>query len=218
MIVDNRAGIPMAMRPLSGNSSDKSSFVKNIETHIDSLLSTTEHKIIVDSALYSKNNLHSDAFKSLIWVTRVPESITEAKDAIATSSPKVMRIMDTDDKNTQSTSSHFLYDDTTVSYAYRTHISEYGDIKQQWIILYSKEAKERSIHTLRKQFDKLNQKEMHLIQKFEKEEFACEGDMHKALHVIRKKIKNIEIIATSTIKTGRYNRAGRPRKKSEKRV
>jgi transposase len=82
MIVDNRAGIPIAMKPISGNSSDKSSFVTNIETHIDSLLNTTEHKIVVDSALYSKDNLHSDAFKSLTWVTRVPESIKEARDAI----------------------------------------------------------------------------------------------------------------------------------------
>lgn len=217
MIVDNRAGIPMAMKPLSGNSSDKTSFVTNIETHIDSLLNTTEHKIVVDSALYSKSNLHSDAFKNLIWVTRVPESIKEAKEAIASCTPQVMRVMQSDDKNQQSTSSSsFLNDDTTKPYAYRTHTSEYGGIKQQWIIVYSKEARERSVHTLKKQFNKLNQKEMQLIQKFEKEEFACESDMNKALHTIQKKLKNIEIIETETVKKGRYSKAGRPSKQSKK--
>ncbi|MEA2100685.1 MAG: hypothetical protein U9P72_11220 [Campylobacterota bacterium] len=128
MIVDNKAGIPMAMKPLSGNSSDKSSFITNIETHIDSLMNTTEHKIVVDSALYSKSNLQSDAFKSLTWVTRVPESISEAKDVIASSSPKVMRVVQNDDTKKQDhISSLFLNDDKQTSYAYRTHISEYGD-------------------------------------------------------------------------------------------
>ena len=215
MIVDNRAGIPMAMKPLSGNSSDKTSFVKNIEMHIDSLLHTTEKKIVVDSALYSKENLSSDAFKNLTWITRVPESIQEAKEAIASSVPQAMRIMQSDGENQENTAS-FLNDDTTQAYAYRTYISEYAGIKQQWIVVYSKAARERSLHTLQRQFDALNQKEMKLIQKFQKEEFACESDMNKALFAMQKKLKSIEIITTKSVKKGRYFKAGRPSKKVEK--
>ncbi|MEA2100686.1 MAG: IS1634 family transposase [Campylobacterota bacterium] len=89
-------------------------------------------------------------------------------------------------------------------------------IKQQWIIIYSKEARERSRHTLKKQFDKQNQKDLQLIQKFEKEEFACESDMNKALNIISKKLKSIEIIKQSIVKRGCYKKAGRPSKHSEK--
>jgi transposase len=214
LIVDNKAGIPMAMEPLSGNSSDKTSFVNTIESHIEGLTNTAQNKVIVDSALYSAANLKTEAFKSLYWVTRVPETLSSAKEQIALSSPECMRVMDSDGE--YQTSAPLLGDNTEEPYAYRTHVSHYADIEQQWIVVYSKAARERSYQTLVRQFTKQTDKEMKLLESFQKETFECESDLQKVLDKLSKKLKVIDITDITVIKSGRYHKAGRPSKKKEK--
>jgi len=54
LIVENHAGIPMHMEALSGNSSDKTSFRKTIEQHIQNLQAVHGFEyVIADSALYT---------------------------------------------------------------------------------------------------------------------------------------------------------------------
>jgi transposase len=214
LIVDNRAGIPMAMEPLSGNSSDKKTFVETVESHIDNLKNTTTRRVIMDSALYSEENIKKDAFKSLYWVSRVPETIKEAKTQIALSIPDTMRIVNHNTKE-ETNSSSFLVNNKDSSYAYRCSISTYAGIKQQWVIVYSKEAKKRAKKSVVRQTDKQNTKEIKWLKKFQKESFACESDMNKALNVFRKKLRVIEIQKCTTIKTGHYNRVGKPSKEQK---
>jgi transposase len=215
LIVDNRAGIPMAMEPLSGNSSDKVSFVQTIESHIGNLTHTSQNKVVVDSALYSAENLQTEVFKSLHWVTRVPETLSSAKEQIALSSPECMRVMDLK-KDEHRESAPFLGDNTKEPYAYRAHISYYADIEQQWIVVYSKQARDRSYQTLVRQFTRQTDKEMQLLERFEKETFECKSDMQKALDKLSKKLKVVEIVDTAVVKSGRYDKAGRPSKQKKK--
>jgi transposase len=54
LIVEHRAGIPVLMKPLSGNSSDATDFGEVISGHIDQLQTTSGAPYLVaDSALYS---------------------------------------------------------------------------------------------------------------------------------------------------------------------
>ena len=80
LVVNGPSSIPLWMDPLDGNSSDKVSFhktIKNVEEFRSQINLNGHFKWIADSALYTKERLlkNNDYF----WVTRVPETITEAK-------------------------------------------------------------------------------------------------------------------------------------------
>jgi transposase len=60
LIVEHQAGIPVLMKPLSGNSSDPQEFGQAIQAHINQLQTTYGATYLVaDSALYSEANLRS---------------------------------------------------------------------------------------------------------------------------------------------------------------
>jgi transposase len=96
LIVENQAGIPILMKPISVHSDDKTGFFDPIQTHIKQL--TTAHPlkyIISDSALYTSIRLHTLAQDpSIHWISRVPETISEAKEAIEESERSEMTIID----------------------------------------------------------------------------------------------------------------------------
>jgi transposase len=84
LIVEHRAGLPLLMQPLSGNSNDTASFGRLIETHIDQL--NTTHQVgywVADSALYSEANLQILSAHRGHWITRVPETIKLAQQQCA---------------------------------------------------------------------------------------------------------------------------------------
>ena len=82
LIVENQHGIPLSMQPLNGNTSDKKSFEVMVSSHLELVKSSLSGTLIADSALYSKDNLHSFETKGVKWITRVPETIKEAELAI----------------------------------------------------------------------------------------------------------------------------------------
>ena len=58
LICENQAGIPLAMKPLSGNSADKTDFRETVKTHIGQLQQDVGlHYLVADSALYSQETL-----------------------------------------------------------------------------------------------------------------------------------------------------------------
>ena len=119
MIVENSAGIPLLMKPLSGNSSDKTDFQEVLKPHIESLTAQCGFEYIVaDSALYSESSVQSMRAYKAKWITRLPETIKEAKTAITAAKTHVMTPIN--DK-----------------YRYATHTSNYGGVEQCWIIVNS---------------------------------------------------------------------------------
>ncbi|MFA6145703.1 MAG: IS1634 family transposase, partial [Sulfuricurvum sp.] len=117
MIVDNHAGIPMAIEALSGNSSDKTTFAQTVAKYTSMLTTqTTQSTVIADSALYSKENLAILKQSKLYWITRVPETMTESKEAIESAQLKDMAQHSSDKR-----------------YAYKTMKSTYSDVTQKWI-------------------------------------------------------------------------------------
>ena len=66
LIVEHQAGIPLLMKPLSGNSSDGKVFGQVISDHIAQLQTTySPTYLVADSALYNAENLHKLADTSL---------------------------------------------------------------------------------------------------------------------------------------------------------
>src|SRR3954470_5439009 len=61
LITESRANLPMMMRPLSGNASDKTSFKESIERHIDQLRGEVDGRpssiVVIDSAGFTRECL-----------------------------------------------------------------------------------------------------------------------------------------------------------------
>jgi len=74
-----------------------------------------------DSAMYSEKNLKAIS-EDYVWITRVPETITEAKDVLEHADMATMR--------------------STALNGYRivTTEVEYGGVKQRWVVVFSENA------------------------------------------------------------------------------
>jgi transposase len=91
LIVEHQAGIPVLMKPLSGNSSDGKEFGSIVHEHIAQLQTTYGTTYLVaDSALYSDDNRQKLAETHLQWMTRVPATLSEAQAALAHANPHTM--------------------------------------------------------------------------------------------------------------------------------
>lgn len=148
LITDNQAGIPLHMEVLSGNSSDKSVFRDTIKHHIGELQNVSPScYMVMDSAGYTKEGIVE--FSHLTnWISRVPESIKEAKDFIATND---------------------IWKESEKGYKYSACTSVYGGIEQRWVLVFSKEAFKREMKTLSKNYGKMSKKECKEFKKLSKE-------------------------------------------------
>ena len=73
LIVEPQAGLPVLMKPLSGNSSDAQDFGEVIRTHVHQLHITYGMTYgVADRAIYSEANLQKLAQTPMKWSTRVP--------------------------------------------------------------------------------------------------------------------------------------------------
>jgi len=191
LIVEGRAGIPIMMAALSGNDNDKTRFKETIRNHIDQLKDdfSVQH-IAGDSALYSAETLK--LMDGLIWTTRVPETLSLARNFIEKHADELAQNNDGENPN-------FVSVCTT-----------YADIEQRWIVVYSPQAHARSIHSVSKQYEKKSVTDQRVFNSLCKQEFACKADALKAVDQLRKKLKisiihNVEVEAVPG-----FNKRGRP--------
>ena len=189
LIADNQAGIPLHMEVLSGNISDKSSFRRTIKEHINGLQNTTGFEyLVMDSAGYTQETI-SKYSSEVLWISRVPETIKSCKEAIATA----VEFQKIDDK-----------------YSFKVLESDYGGVKQRWLIIFSKEAYKREIKTLQKNYFKNSTKEIHDFEKLCRVEFSCIDDLNKTISSFKKKCRYISIEDVEIQKIAKYNGKGRP--------
>lgn len=188
-ICENQAGIPLLMAPLSGNSDDKTGFRATIEDHITQLRTDVGLEYLVaDSAFYTAETLKES--NNFFWISRVPETISLAQQAIVEYAPTLMQLPN--------------------EIAMRAISSRYADIEQRWLIVYSPQARSRSIKTVTKQCDNLSTKEVKIIKELLKQEFACEADALAALAKCRKRLVMTHLSDILLTEVPRYKKSGRP--------
>ena len=194
LIVENQAGIPLVMQALDGNSSDKSSFTEAVKTHIEQLQTDLGVEYIVgDSALYTANSL--EQMKDNYWITRVPETLSDAQAIIEAISPQLMADIHQE--------------------AHSSVCMRYAGVQQRWVVNYSPQAYQRALTGVNKQFLKLSSQEFKQFNKLCQTEFACEKDAKKALETLEKKLKMTQVYDFSLIKKPRFNKKGRPAKDAQ---
>nr|ADO19023.1 transposase [Nostoc flagelliforme str. Sunitezuoqi] len=154
MIVTGDGDIRLYLKVDSGNVDDKSVFVSRLKEFRKQW--TFQGICVADSALYTADNL--EAMRELKWITRVPLSIKEAQN-------KILDIPENEWRESQ-----------TSGYKIAARESEYGKIKQRWLIIESEERKKSSIQQVKKQVEKQQEKAQASLRKLSRQEFACQAD------------------------------------------
>jgi transposase len=192
LIIEHQAGIPVLMKPLSGNSSDAHEFGQVIRAHIEQLHTTYGATYVVaDSALYSEDNLDKLAQTALKWITRVPATLREAQAVIAQAAPQAMAPLHE-------------------GYRYHELTSTYGGVAQRWVLFYSEPRQPQAQRTVDKQLRKQSDKEIKALKQLCRTTFAWEADARQALSAFEQSLQ-ATFLATHTVRaTPRYSKRGRP--------
>ena len=122
-ICENQAGIPLLMKPLSGNSEDKTGFRETLNAHLGQLNRDFPIQYYVfDSAGFVQETLIN--LGDTRWISRVPETITLARhisDAVA---------------------AELATTDTPIRS--RSLGVEYAGIRQRWIVICTASSRQRA--------------------------------------------------------------------------
>jgi transposase len=198
LLVENQAGIPVLMKPMDGNSEDKTGFQNTIETHINQLSQAPPLKYLLsDSALDTEKTLQTLAQNpTLHWITRVPETITEAKQAIETVELSKMTVLDEPTR-------------------YQVSHSNYAGLAQRWILIHSAAAEKRAKRLVDKQALKTSTAELKNFNRWCRKNFACQADAQTAWQEFEKTLL-FSTLEDPTIKAlPRYKSRGKPSKKTQ---
>jgi transposase len=190
LITGHGTRIPVWLEALSGNSSDKQSFPESIQKFTDQMEGVGAVYFVVDSALYSAENLQE--LTEIYWLTRVPETLAEAKKLIEGANPAQMNALEE-------------------GYKYQMYASDYGSVSQRWLLVYSEKAKEREARALEKRIGREKEKAERAWRKMKGQRFNCEKDAQKALNAFQKRWKYHQAEARLRPVNG-YSNPGRPRK------
>jgi transposase len=192
LVVENEAGIPLLMQPLSGNSNDKESFQNVIKEHIASLANATASSILVaDAALYSSVTITLLDEQHRPFISRVPAQIKEAKTLIG--SATTLEFTPIDD-----------------NYRYHEIKSTYGNVSQRWLLIQSSAAKSRDDHANLRKIQKMLTQEQKNLSKLSKARFACHEDAQSALEAFGKTLQAHEVVFSDITLNPRYEGKGRP--------
>ncbi|HJO93755.1 MAG TPA: IS1634 family transposase [Victivallales bacterium] len=153
---------PLWISALDGNANDKKSFHevdKKFRAFRKQLKQSSDPLIVGDSALYSSELLkRSTEDIDLYWLTRVPESIADAKKLVMADEADINWISLNDD------------------YKVTNHSIERQSVKQRWQLVFSEKAYVKECKTFHKRLPKLKEKCEAELKKLKI--FACETDAH----------------------------------------
>ena len=189
LICERQAGIPLLMETLSGNKNDKDSFRNTVKNYIGQLRTDFGLEyLIADSALYVAETLKE--MNGFWWISRVPETITLARDIIDAVAPALMA-------------------QPEVS-AFCSLGAVYGDVRQRWVVVYSPEARKRAEKTIDKHGSKLNSSELKNFQILCRQDFACEPDARAAVTKFEKDLKASILTNVQITELPHFKSTGRP--------
>jgi transposase len=192
LIVEQHAGIPLLMKPLSGNTNDQVAFGRIVTEHVQQL--RTAHPItyvVADSALYTAENLGHLAQSGLKWITRVPATLGDVHAVLARVTPEIM---------------------TPLADGYRYHEegSTYGGITQRWVVVSSETRQQRSRRSVEKQLRTQSEAELKAFKHLRRTPFACTADAQQALAAFTQALQATRLEGGRIRTVTRYGKRGRP--------
>jgi transposase len=196
LITAQRSLLPVWLEVLSGNSSDKKSFPDSVEMYCEQFEGKEAPYFVMDSAGYGEDNLKR--MQTIFWLMRVPETLKEAKQYVASLQREEM---------TELKPGHW-----------GTEIrSTYANIEQRWLVVFSQAAYGREMKTLEKRVDKEAEEVQRAWKKMCRTKFNCEEDADAAKVTFNQQWKYHQAAATVQPITG-YARPGRPAANAKKEI
>lgn len=182
LMVEHQAGLPVLMEPLSGNASDQGSFPELIDRHLSHLQNAHGFEYVVaDSALYSADHIRRLHEAGTKFITRVPETISEAKQALRDVDVETMEPL-------------------TEGYRSASYNSGYGDIPQRWLIVYSEAAEARARRRGAQMARREHEAEEKTLRELEGREFACRADAMQALEAFEANLTASVLIGSRVLR------------------
>lgn len=198
LVVNGPSAMPLFMEPLSGNNSDKNSFhetIKKVENFKKQINLEKNFKWVADSALYTEDKLLKH--KDYLWLTRVPETIKEAKKLVEKSEQGIE------------------WQELEKGYKVAPFVSHYGGMEQRWLLVYSTQAYEREKKTLEKNLQDKDDAIKMTLWHLGNEVFDCEKDAETALKKVERK-NRLYVIKSEVVPVKKYEKKGRPKSGEEK--
>ncbi len=189
LMCSHKSSLPVWLEVLSGNSSDQKSFANSIKEYRKQFRSAQLPYFVMDGAFYTSNNITD--LTDIIWVTRVPERIKEARESIVN--------LNHDD----------LIKSEKDGYSYKEIKSEWSGVNQRWLIVFSEAAYTREIKTFERNLVKTRDKTEKAFWHLCNTPFACEADAKKAANSFNRKSKYF-LADYSIEKKLRFSKKGRP--------
>ena len=168
LITSQASALPLWLEVLDGNSSDKESFPKTIKAYCRQLDEGEEAPwFVMDSAGYKKENRKE--WGKVGWVTRVPETVGEAKAVLQAIEKEAME---------------------EVGNGYRISPlgNTYGDVRQRWLVVYSQQAYERENKSLEKRVARAEESAQKEWQALQNSTFSCAADAKSAAAQLGEKL------------------------------
>lgn len=191
LICENQSGIPVYMKPGSGNVNDMEGFKRIVKAHVQSLKAAQASRYLVaDAALYVKETIQHLAEIKQLFITRVPQKLKETKTLIAQSP-------------------NLEFETITDGYQGVWYESNYGSVPQKWLLIRSEQALKREGHNFDKRMLKQSEQGRKAFKKLCQQEFACDVDAQKAFEQWESKQPYLKGELT-IIKVPVFNGAGRP--------
>ncbi|NJO51987.1 MAG: IS1634 family transposase [Leptolyngbyaceae cyanobacterium RM2_2_4] len=180
--------IPAMMEVVSGNQSDKSRFVEVVQKMKGQF--DIETVYVADAALYSEQNIQQ--MGEMRWLTRVPLNLKTAQE-LAGSDPE--------------------WKETTIKgYRIAEVESNYGGIKQRWILVESSARMKSDQKKLEEKIKEMEQNYEKQMKNLEKQDFACEEDGKRAVAKLSAQMKWYEVTEVEVQEKQHYGKAGKPKK------
>ena len=197
LICENQAGLPVYMQALSGNTNDAKAFAEVAKHHISSLQAAQNSRYFIgDAALYTKDTIQALHRQDQQFITRVPMTLTLAKEALLALSPSSLEAM-------------------SEGYAGTWIQSNYAGVPQRWLLVRSEQATKREMATWEKKLEKLRQSEVKAFEKLMKKDFACELDARAAADEFEQQCQAMTLTDISVDRRPVFKGRGRPSKDAE---
>lgn len=167
LICSGDGDVPLFLRVASGNESDSAVFAQIFQEFKKQL--ELDALMVADSALYTAPNIFKMA--SLKWLCRVPLTLKQARQLIE-------QLSDKD-----------FVDSTIAGYRWAAHTSNYGGVRQRWLVVESASRRASDLRQLEKNIAKAHQEAKKKLRELAAQEFACEPDARAAANRLSKQLK-----------------------------
>tara|TARA_R110000772_G_scaffold228799_2_gene339512 strand:- start:15225 stop:16832 length:1608 start_codon:yes stop_codon:yes gene_type:complete len=193
LITENKAGIPVYMKAASGNINDNEGFKNIVKHHISSLKAAQDSQyFIADAALYTAETIQSLNKQKQFFISRAPQKLKQVKQAIAVQDTLDFKLLDNGYRGAWLT-------------------SDYGEVKQRWLLIESEQAKKREHHTLDKRMEKESNESAKSFKRLSRQRFSCALDASKALKTWLKSHHELSISDSEIFEHDVFKQSGRPK-------